>query len=170
MCKCSSCLLKGTQPQVSQPSQGSPSPAQFPEPATDRPTVAGKQVTGPGSHQGLPVGVSWQRRTFCSSRLIAHLCSPKTAAGDSSTLPYTSFFPPFSLQIHHLLCFREPTEWVSVIISSWEQLGWYRLSAKAAPAPLSLALAVLVAPTRPSSSSLHCLNILCCCCPGCHHE
>lgn len=135
------------------------------------PTLVWK-VTGPGSHQELPVGVSWQRITFCFSRLNS--CSPRRAArqqlhrADCCT---RLFFPLlFFLQIHHLLCLREPTEWASVISSFWEQLDWYGLNAKAAPAPLSWALA-LVAPTHPSSSSsLHCLNILCCCCPGCHQE
>lgn len=170
MCRCSFCLLK---------SPWSPGlPAKPVQPyhssvtwACHRPTLVWKQVTG--SHQELPVGVSWQRTTFCFSRLIAHLCSPKTAARGQLHHAdcFTLFFPSFCLQIHNLLCLREPTEWVSVISSSWEQLDWYRLNAKAAPAPLSRALAALVAPTRPSSSSsLHCLNILCCCCPGCHHE
>lgn len=165
-------LLKGTRsPGVpAQPVQPHHSSVTW---ACHRPTLIQKQVTGSGSHQELPVGVSWQRKTFCFSRLIVCLCSPKRAArgqlhhADCFTL---LFFLSFFLQIHNLLCLRDPAEWVSVISSFWEQLGWYRLNAKAAPAPLSLALAVLVAPTRPSSSSLHCLNILCCCCPGCHHE
>lgn len=115
-----------------QPGQPHPSPVPW---ACHRQTHScWKTSHRPRLPPGTSSGVSWQRRTFCFSKLIAHLCSPKTASGDSPTLPNTSFFPPFSLQIHNLLCFREPTEWVFVIIS-WEQLGWYRLSAKAAPAP-----------------------------------
>lgn len=101
------------------------------------------------------------------------LVLPKKSSQETAPscwLLYLSFFPPLFLQIRNLLCLREPTDWLSVISSFWEQLDWSRLNAKAAPAPLSWALAMLVAPAHPSSSSLHCLNILCCCCPGCHHE